>query len=303
MGSAGDAGAIVVTGACGHIGRELCRILNNAHLKTLPVDLDHDQELDVQTCDLRSQSDISRLFKAGPIRAVIHLAGILPSAFRVDPLTGAEVNFHGSCELMRQSAAAHVQRFIFASSIGVYGSSPTPRSVTEDDPAAPDEPYGASKLAVELIGQALAQEKTLEFVALRIARVVGPGIKKTSSPWRSRIFEAVPPGDSVSVPFAPGAVLSLVHVEDVSHMLFTLAEAAKMNRLVYNTPAERWEARQLKAALEEIRGIRVALGPETAHGGPISDGTRFAREFGFQLRGLRDHLSSCADRVRQISQA
>jgi len=302
MGSAGDAGAVLVTGACGHIGRELCRVLQNADRKILPVDLDPDPELDVLTCDLRSQSNVSRLFEAHPIRAVIHLAGILPSAFQADPLTGAEVNLRGSCELMRQSAAAHVQRFVFASSIGVYGSSPTPRPVTEDDPAAPDEPYGASKLAVELIGQALAQEKTFEFVALRIARVVGLGIKKTSSPWRSRIFEAVPPGDSVCIPFAPGAVLSLVHVEDVSHMLFTLAEAAKMSRSVYNTPAETWEARHLKAAIEELRGIPVVLGAGMAHGGPISDGTRFAREFRFQLRGLRDRLSSRADRVRQVSQ-
>jgi nucleoside-diphosphate-sugar epimerase len=303
MASVGDVGAVLVTGACGHIGRELCRILKNADRKILPVDLDHDQELDVQTCDLRSQSDVSRLFEAGPIRAVIHLAGILPSAFQADPLTGADVNLRGSCELMRQSAAAHVKRFIFASSIAVYGSSPTPRPVTEDDPAAPDEPYGASKLAIELIGQTLAQRRVFEFVALRIARVVGPGVKKTSSPWRSRIFEAVSQGDSVCVPFAPGAVLSLVHVEDVSHMLCTLAETGKMSRQVYHTPAETWEARHLKAAIEELRGIRVALGPETAHGGPISDGTRFAQEFAFQLRGLRDHLSSCADRVRQVSEA
>jgi len=27
-----------------------------------------------------------------------------------------------------------------------------------------------------------------------------------------------------------------------------------------------------------------------AHGGPACDGTRFTREFGFQLRGLREHL-------------
>jgi nucleoside-diphosphate-sugar epimerase len=303
MGSAGEVPGILVTGASGHIGRELCRVLRNANRKILPVDLDPDQELEVLRCDLRSQSDVSRLFASHPIRTVIHLAGILPSAFQADPLTGAEVNLHGSCELMRQSAAARVQRFIFASSIGVYGSSLTPRPVTEDDRPAPDDPYGASKLVVESIGQTLAREKTFEFVALRIARVVGPGIKKTSSPWRSRIFEAAPQGDSVSVPFAPRAVLSLVHVEDVAHMLFRLAEAAQIRSLVYNTPAEPWEARHLKEAVEELRGIRVELGSEMAHGGPISDGTRFAREFGFQLRGLADRLSGSADRVGKGSQS
>jgi nucleoside-diphosphate-sugar epimerase len=294
MGSARDAAAILVTGACGHVGRELCRVLRDADRKVLPLDLNHDKTPDILACDLRSQIDLSQLFQAYRIREVVHLAGILPSAFQADPLTGADVNLGGSCELMRQSAAAHVKRFIFASSMSVYGGSPTPRPVTEDHPPAPDEPYGASKLAVELIGQTLAREKTFEFVSLRIARVVGPGIRKTSSPWRSQIFEERSQRESVCIPFAPETVLSLVHVEDVAQMLFTLAETPGMSRPVYNTPVEIWEAKHLKEVIEELRGIRVELAPQVAHGGPICDGSRFAREFGFQIRGLRDHLSSCA---------
>ena len=63
-------------------------------------------------------------------------------------------------------------------------------------------------------------------VSLRIARVIGPGIKKTASPWRSRIFEAPPRDDSVQIPYAPEALLSLVHVEDVARMLVMLAKTA-----------------------------------------------------------------------------
>lgn len=291
MGSASDEGIILVTGACGHVGRELCRVLRDAKRKILPVDLDLEKTPDVLTCDLRSKSDLSQLFQAYSIRTVIHLAGILPSAFRADPLAGADTNLSGSCELMRQSAAAGVKRVIFASSMSVYGSSATSRALTEDDPAAPDEPYGASKRAVELIGQTLAKEETFEFVTLRIARVVGPGIRRTSSPWRSQIFEAST--QLVCLPFAPEAVLSLVHVEDLAHMLFTLADTVEMSSFIYNTPVEIWEAGKLKEAIEELRGIRVELGPKGAHGGPLCDGGRFEREFGFHLQGLRGHLSSC----------
>lgn len=285
-----DEGIILVTGACGHIGRELCSVLRGAGRELLGVDSDQDNTRETLACDLRSQSDLSRIFRSYPIRAVAHLAAILPSAFQANALTGADVNLRGSCELLRQAAAAHIKRFIFASSMSVYGSLPTDRPVTEEDRAAPDEPYGASKLAVELIGQTLGRKKTFEFVTLRIARVVGPGIKRTSSPWRSQIFEARRQ-DSVALPFAPEAVLSLVHVQDVARMLLTLAETAGMRSCVYNTPVEVWEARRLKEIIEELRGIRVELGPEGSHGGPICNGSRFAREFGFQLRGLRERLS------------
>ena len=111
--------------------------------------------------------------------------------------------------------------------------------------------------------------------------------------WRSQIFEACPQRDSLCLPFAPETVLSLVHVEDVARMLFTFSDTAKMSSFVYHTPVEIWEGRNLKETIEELTGIRVELRTEAAHGGPMCDGGRFAREFGFQLRSLRDRLSSC----------
>ena len=166
--------------------------------------------------------------------------------------------------------------------------------MTEDDAAAPDEVYGAAKRAVELIGESLSEKGAFEFVALRIARVVGPGIKKTSSPWRSQILETVPQSESIRIPFSPDAMLSLVPVEDVARMLFTLVKATEVSSFVYNAPAEIWEAKELREFVEKLRGIRVQLGPEGAWGGPMCDGGRFAREFKFHLRELRDHFSGSA---------
>jgi len=290
----GNEAMILVTGATGHIGRELCRLLTEARKQILAVDLNQDNTQHVRACDLRSKSQISALFHDHAVRVVIHLAGILPSAFQSDPLTGADVNLSGSLELMRQSLAAGVQRFIFASSMSVYGSLHAQRPATEDDVAGPDEVYGASKRAVELIGENLSEKGAFEFVALRIARVVGPGIKKTSSPWRSQIFEAVPRSEPIRIPFSSDAMLSLVHVEDLARMLFTLVKATAVNSSVYNTPAEIWKVEELKELVEKLRGIRVELGPEGAWGGPMCDGSRFAREFEFHLRKLRDHLSGSA---------
>jgi nucleoside-diphosphate-sugar epimerase len=222
---------------------------------------------------------------------VIHLAAILPSAFHSNPFAGVDVNLSGCFELMRQAVNARVKRFVFASSMSVYGSSFNPRLLTEDDPAVPDEPYGASKRVVELVGETLAKGQAIKFVSLRIARVIGPGIKKTSSPWRSEIFSPASGCNSIQIPFAPEAALSLVHVEDVAHMLVTLAMTSEVHSYIYNTPAEMWEARHLKEVIEEVRGVPVELGRDGTHGGPLCDGSRFAREFGFRLRGLRERLS------------
>jgi nucleoside-diphosphate-sugar epimerase len=287
----GGEGIVIVTGAGGHIGSEVCQ-LRTTQLKFLPVDLRTGDAQDIIPCDLTVKAELSRLFESHPVRAVIHLAAVLPSAFHRDPLNAADVNLTGSIELLRQAVKMRVKRFVFASSMSVYGSASKGRALTEDDPAAPDEPYGASKRAVELVGETLAKANAIEFVSLRIARVVGPGIKQTSSPWRSDIFEPSPGQNAINIPFAPEAVLSLVHVEDVARMLLTLVDISQMRSLVYNTPVELWKAQQLKQVVEEAKGIRVALQEDGVDGGPICDGSRFVREFAFCLRGIQSRLSA-----------
>lgn len=291
MASTGNEGFVIVTGAGGHIGREVCRLLRTGGAQILPVDVDPSTAEDLIACDLKLQTQVLSLFQSHPVRAVIHLAAILPSAFHSDPLAGVDVNLSGSFELMRQAVNMRVKRFVFASSTSVYGSSFASRPLTEDDPVVPDEPYGASKRVVELVGETLASKQAIEFVSLRIARVVGPGIKKTSSPWRSQIFERSSGVAPIQLPFAPEAVLALVHVEDVARMLTTLAETSNVRNSIYNTPVELWEARHLKEVVEEVSGLRVELRQDGAFGGPTCDGNRFTREFGFQLRGLRERLA------------
>ena len=292
MKDASQPGVILVTGAQGHIGVEVCRTLRAFKHDILATDLDAESTKGCVACDFRRKTDITRLFTRRPIRAVIHLAGILPTAFRADPLAGAAVNLNGSLELLREAVNTGVKRFVFASSMSVYGSSRSARPLTECDPAIPDEPYGGSKRAVELIGDTLANARQIEFVSLRIARVVGPGTKRTSSPWRSQILEPHPA--SILIPFTPESVLSLVHVEDVARMLLRLIEADEALNGVYNTPAELWKAKRLKQAIEEIRGIPVELGH--GDGGPTCDGGLFVREFRFQLEGLKDRLMSHGQR-------
>lgn len=270
---------LIVTGAAGQVGAALVRHLRAAGRHVLAIDIDEASLKGGLGCDLRSAEHVRRLFDDHRFQVVVHLAAILPSAFRADPLAGADVNVTATLRLLDACIRSGVRRFVFGSSTSVYGSSA--RCCSEAAPPSPDDPYGAAKLAVERI---LEVVPSIETVSLRIPRVLGPGARNTGSPWRSQIFERA----DVTIPHPPRATLSVIHVDDLARVLTILVDAETLPVRTYNSPVESLRAAELARLIEDLTGRHVRLG--TAPTGPQIDGTRFTRDFGLVLRPLREYL-------------
>lgn len=80
-------------------------------------------------------------------------------------------NVVGSINLINASVRHSVQRFVFTSSIAVYGENQLP--MVEDLVPAPEDPYGIAKYAVELDLQAARRMFGLEFTVFRPHNVYG----------------------------------------------------------------------------------------------------------------------------------
>jgi dihydroflavonol-4-reductase len=83
-----------------------------------------------------------------------------------------DVNVTGTRTLLEASVKAHVQRFIYGSTIGVYGS-PDHGPITNDSPLQPENVYGVTKLAAENLVLSFQQE--LPVAIIRISETYGPG--------------------------------------------------------------------------------------------------------------------------------
>jgi nucleoside-diphosphate-sugar epimerase len=80
--------------------------------------------------------------------------------------------------LARDAAAAGVRRLVFVSSIKVNGETSAPGvPFRPDDPPAPADAYGRSKLAAEQVLQAVSAETGLEVAVVRPPLVYGPGVR------------------------------------------------------------------------------------------------------------------------------
>ncbi len=82
------------------------------------------------------------------------------------------VNVEGTRRLAEVCAAAGVQRFVYGSTIGVYGSASS-SALNEDSPPRPDNIYSQTKLEAERVVRSFGEE--LPSTIIRIAETYGPG--------------------------------------------------------------------------------------------------------------------------------
>lgn len=296
--------SILVTGAEGFLGRAVTRLLERLDQPVIALDSivprsvsDSESTIKV-VCDIRNQARMERMFEEHRVGAIIHLAAMLPTAAQRDPVLATQVNVEGSLNLLELARRFGVRRFIFGSSLSIYGAYPVDHVVSEQDRTAPEDVYGAAKLYVERMGVAFASLLGMEFVSLRLGRVVGPGAHSTTSAWRSEIFELLQtdrPAEIV-IPYIRSERVLLLHVEDAAKALVTLLQPSPLAHATYNAPCESWMVDDLSNQLQALNpNLRITLGDKHAHGNPrLVDFSRFRSEFGFANVPMTERLRVAA---------
>lgn len=174
---------VLLTGASGFVGNVVARRLAAAGHQVI-------------ACVRRAPDDHAGPLRwcaipdlAGPIDwtphlagvdVVAHLAGVAHVLDRSD--TGMEaryraVNTDATLGLAAAAAGAGVGRFLFMSSVRVYGDADRGRPFTAEDSCAPVDAYGRSKLEAERGLATIARETGIETVVLRPPLVYGPGVR------------------------------------------------------------------------------------------------------------------------------
>lgn len=165
--------------------------------------------------------------------AVIHVAGTGGEAdCLANPTRSLLTHVYGTHLLLREVQKWNVPRFIFTSTIAVYGTYQSrPQPLTEEMEARPDEFYGALKSTAER-----EIVDTGRFRIFRLANVYGygSGLFSLSSGVAGKFVERIAQGKSLLV-FNDGAqLIDYVHVDDVCRA-YELALAVPEDRnFIYN---------------------------------------------------------------------
>jgi MPBQ/MSBQ methyltransferase len=136
-------------------------------------------------------------------------------------------NVEGTERLLRACEGAGVGRFVYASTVAVYGETSRfqPAALTEDDVAESDTArksamrrnYIEPKLAAERLVAELCADFGVEYVIVRPSIVYGP-----DAPFADQLVEAALGSEPAGM--LGSSVLQLVHVDDVVDLMLIAAE-------------------------------------------------------------------------------
>jgi UDP-glucose 4-epimerase len=295
---------VLVTGAFGFIGTAVGRRLalaghdvvavTSRPLGAVPAPL---FPCRVVRADLREEGSVRAALADARPDAVCHLAGLgeVRESFE-HPEEYHAVNAGGTKTLLDAlTATAAGTRFVFASSVAVYGV-PERQPVTEDAPLLPTSPYGESKVAAEQAIQAAAGSGAIGAACLRIFNAAGAvaggaggaGVADTNL---SRVIPkalAVAAGQAgrVEVNGDGSAVRDFVHVDDVaSAFLLALENGCLPGRArAYNVGATAASVAEILAVTGEVTGRPIPVVRNPPRNEPrvlVSDHTRIGDELGW----------------------
>jgi len=236
------------------------------------------------------------------IDGVVHLAGLsLVAESMSDPARYYRANVVGGLTLLDAMRAAGVGLLVFSSSAAVYGE-PGKQPIEEDDPPAPTNPYGETKLALERAIAWHGRAFGLRGVSLRYFNAAGASARygERHDPETHLIpivlQAAAGRRDGVTIygddyPTRDGTcVRDYVHVLDLAaaHVRALDALAAGAPTAVYNLGCggEGYTVREVVDTAAAVTGRRIAahVGPRRA-GDPatlVAATGRITRELGWR---------------------
>lgn len=278
---------ILVTGGSGFIGKYFldeiskdprCEIflatrngtgeIRGGAVRPVRLDLAGDFELDI------------------PVDIVFHLAGE-----KKDERLMEAVNVEGTGRLLKWAASMKVKKFVYLSSVGVYGAPKDSGRITEESPRSPKNRYEETKNEAELMVRETCAAKKISFTVIQPSNVIGavPGGK--AYPFLG-LMRAINKG----LFFFVGNVQSefnYIGVEDVASSLAKARESVFDNRVfIVNTPVKLCEA---------VKIISTELGVPMPEKKIPKLAAKAAAALGSRLRGTGVSLPFDVERYSELT--
>jgi UDP-glucose 4-epimerase len=279
---------VLVTGGSGFIGSHVVDRLQARGLEPRIFDLvpsPHHRAGDVDTvlgdlCDPDAVRDALQ-----GCDAVIHLAALADvDQVTKDPAMADRVNVRGTQSLLDAARELEIGRFVYASTIWVYGDAAGPEAVDEDTPLGlPKHFYTATKIAGEMYTSAYTELYGLEHTILRFGIPYGPRSRPTAvvAAFTAKALA----GQPLTIAGDGTQSRRFVYVEDLADGVAVSLDPVAANRVYNLVGRENTSVRSIARTVRDVVGdvpiVHIEGRAGDLKGGNIS-GARAAGELGWE---------------------
>jgi UDP-glucose 4-epimerase len=279
---------VLVTGGSGFIGSHVVDRLQARGLEPRIFDLvpsPHHRAGDVDTvlgdlCDPDAVRDALQ-----GCDAVIHLAALADvDQVTKDPALADRVNVRGTQSLLDAARELEIGRFVYASTIWVYGDAAGPEAVDEDTPLGlPKHFYTATKIAGEMYTSAYTELYGLEHTILRFGIPYGPRSRPTAvvAAFTAKALA----GQPLTIAGDGTQSRRFVYVEDLADGVAVSLDPVAANRVYNLVGRENTSVRSIARTVRDVVGdvpiVHIEGRAGDLKGGNIS-GARAAGELGWE---------------------
>ena len=297
---------VLVTGAAGFIGHYLLpALVERGHSVVatdlrMPGDAVSSEAVAWHLLDVSRPEEVYRVMLSTRPEAVIHLVSWLAAPCEANPLRGWEINFLSTQYLLDAGLAAGLKRFVFSSSISVFGRG-VPEPVSDDAVKEPATIYGQTKLACEHLLRWYRNKHGIAVGATRFPWVYGPGRETgITAMYSSKLLDAIARHQPLDIDF-PEEKGDWLYVKDAVKALLLLLASDSVRQVAYNIMGGLYtvrEAMQVAKRVEPTVKITFRQGTRPSDNPyPLSyDDSAARRDLGwapdYSLEaGIREHIA------------
>ncbi len=252
---------VVVTGGTGFVGAHLSRTLAERGDAVTCLDVVRSSRLlaglpgiTMVHCDVGSWAELFHALRNARPDVVFHSAGILSAFAEERPQAAYHANATGTYNLLEAASLLGIGRVVFTSTIATYGPG-VAKTVDETTQQRPTTIYGVTKTFGELLGEYFSTHFDVDFRAIRLPSVIGPGRGPGgASAYSSLIVSEPARGRPYSIPVGESTIIPLLYVKDAVSALVGIAaaDAARLGRRTYGVNGFSPTARELADAVSRV---------------------------------------------------
>ncbi len=234
--------AKLITGGMGFIGVYLAHALIRKGeevvlfdiVKSSPLIKDIEGKVKIVQGSLASWAEVLEVVKQYKIDGIYHTGALLSASAEEKPITAYEVNAGGTFNVLEAARLFNVKRVVYTSTIASYGLGLN--TVDEDTIQMPISMYGVTKVFAERLGEYYQRKFGVDFRAVRLPSIIGPGRGGGGASAYSTLMISEPAlKRPYSVFVEEDVIMPILYIKDCVECLIRLYETdnAKLKRRVY----------------------------------------------------------------------